>query len=85
MKRREFLEGTMAGAAGALLTGCAGPSAPVVPAAPRAADAPQLVPLGKHLKVCRIGAGTGMHGWKRQTNQTRWQRRSRKNRKIWKR
>jgi aryl-alcohol dehydrogenase-like predicted oxidoreductase len=42
-----------------------------VPAAPRAADSPQLVPLGKHLKTCRIGAGTGMHGWKRQTNQTR--------------
>ena len=29
------------------------------------------MPLGKHLKVSRIGFGTGMKGWERQTNQTR--------------
>jgi aryl-alcohol dehydrogenase-like predicted oxidoreductase len=30
-----------------------------------------LVPLGKHLKVCRLGAGTGMRGGNRQSNHTR--------------
>ena len=40
-------------------------------AAPAEPDPTALVPLGKHLKVCRIGAGTGMRGGNRQTNQTR--------------
>jgi len=40
-------------------------------AAPDDSNPAALVPLGKSLKVCRIGAGTGMRGWNRQTNQTR--------------
>jgi aryl-alcohol dehydrogenase-like predicted oxidoreductase len=58
--RREFLE-----TAGLLLAGQVGRAATVQP------DPTGLVPLGKHLKVCRIGSGTGMTGGKRQSNQTR--------------
>lgn len=64
MKRRAFLETTVVGAAAALWAGRS------THAAPEAGET-ALVPLGKHLKVCRIGAGTGMKGWMRQTNQTR--------------
>ena len=65
MRRREFLGAGMAGAAGVLWTGSS------AQAAPDDSGATALVPLGKHLKVCRIGAGTGMRGGNRQTNQTR--------------
>lgn len=65
MGRREFLGATVAGAAGILLTG-----RPAQGGAP-APDPTALVPLGRHLRVCRIGAGTGMRGGGRQTNQTR--------------
>jgi aryl-alcohol dehydrogenase-like predicted oxidoreductase len=34
-------------------------------------DPTALVPLGKNLKVCRIGAGTGMNGGYRASNQTK--------------
>ncbi len=62
MKRREFLG---AAAAGALTTGrlMAANTADGVPSA--------LVPLGKELTVTRIGIGTGMRGWQRESNQTR--------------
>lgn len=65
IRRREFL-GTAAAATGAALVG-----ARVVRAAPADTDPVGLVSLGKHLKVPRVGAGTGMRGGNRQTNQTR--------------
>ena len=65
LQRREFLEGALAGAAGiCLANGMASEAA-------AAADPAALVPLGKHLKVCRLGFGTGMAGGNRQSNQTR--------------
>jgi aryl-alcohol dehydrogenase-like predicted oxidoreductase len=73
IKRREFLEGAVSGAAGMLLAGTVLPAqAAQAAAAPAAAqvDPTALVPLGK-LKMCRIGAGTGTHGDNRQSNQTR--------------
>lgn len=70
LNRREFLTGTIAGAAGA-----------AVASSVRAADAkpPQdatnpfkMVPLGKTgINVSLIGAGTGMRGGNRQSNMTR--------------
>jgi len=65
IERREFLGSTVAGMAGALA------SSRVSPAAPADVDPTTIVPLGKTLKVTRIGAGTGMRGGMRQTNQTR--------------
>jgi len=64
MKRRTFLGSVMAGAGSMLFADKAAQAAP-----DEAATA--LVPLGKSLKVCRLGAGTGMRGGNRQTNQTR--------------
>jgi len=65
IQRREFLGSAVAGTAAALVAGTP------VQAAPAKVDPTGTVPLGKHLKVCRIGCGTGMSGWNRQTNQTR--------------
>ena len=65
LPRREFLEGAVAGAAGICL------ASGMVSAAPAAVDPAALVPLGRHLKVCRLGFGTGMGGGNRQSNQTR--------------
>ena len=65
IRRREFL-GTAAAGAGAALAG-----ARIARAAPPDTDPVGIVSLGKHLKVPRIGAGTGMRGGNRQTNQTR--------------
>jgi len=65
MRRRAFLGSVMAGAGSMWLAGKA------AQAAPDEAAVTALVPLGKHLKVCRLGAGTGMRGGNRQTNQTR--------------
>lgn len=65
LPRREFLEGAVAGAAGIYLAGG------IATAAPTGADPAALVPLGRHLKVCRLGFGTGMAGGNRQSNQTR--------------
>ncbi len=63
--RREFLGAAVAGTAGMLL------AERLAIAAPSSPDATALVPLGKHLKVPRLGFGTGMKGYLRQTNQTR--------------
>jgi aryl-alcohol dehydrogenase-like predicted oxidoreductase len=71
IKRREFLCTAAAGAAGVLAAGTLVRAEPEKPAAKVDADPAALVPLGKHLKVCRMGAGTGMNGGNRQTNQTR--------------
>ncbi|MCY3018399.1 MAG: aldo/keto reductase [Planctomycetota bacterium] len=64
MRRRDFLGTSIAGSAGLLL-------ADTMARAADSTDPVGLVPLGKHLKVCRLGAGTGMRGWNRSTNQTR--------------
>jgi len=67
--RRQFLTTAAAGVGGALLGGVLGGQEV---AAPRSTDPFQLVPLGKTgLKVSLIGAGTGMVGSMRQSNQTR--------------
>jgi len=65
MKRREFLGTAAAGAAGVLTAGR------MVHAAPAEMEPSAIVPLGKELKVTRIGFGTGMRGWQRESNQTR--------------
>jgi len=72
--RREFLE-SMAVGAGGLMIGCNGGAtvdpAPV-PAVPTTFDPYEIVPLGKTgLKISRVGIGTGMKGWMRNSNQTR--------------
>ena len=70
IKRREFLSTAVVGTAGTLLAGNLAVAA-TPKAAPADIDPTALVPLGKHLKACRISCGTGMAGSGRQTNQTR--------------
>ena len=70
MKRREFIGSAVAGAAGVLVGDRLAVAAQKKAAAPDV-NPTALVPLGKTLKCCRIGAGTGMNGGGRQTNQTR--------------
>ncbi len=65
MQRRQFLSTAVAGTAGAMVAG------QFAEAAHAETDPTALVPLGKQLKATRIGSGTGMGGWMRQTNQTR--------------
>jgi len=68
MNRRQFLATTIAGAATSLL----GRSVFAANAPALTGDPFQLVPLGKTgIKVSLVGAGTGMRGGNRQTNQTR--------------
>ena len=67
--RRTFLGAAVAGTAGLLVADRLAVAAPV--AAPADADPAALVPLGKTLKVSRIGFGTGTKGWNRQSNMTR--------------
>ena len=64
IKRREFLTTAAATAAGVGL-------ATQLNAAPVDTNPTALVPLGKHLKVSRLGFGTGMRGSNQQSNQTR--------------
>jgi len=87
IQRRRFLVHTAAGAAGLWLGGspaelktrAADYGAAAVPAggsATRAGSAAvstptATVPLGKSLRTCRLGAGTGMAGGNRQSNMTR--------------
>jgi aryl-alcohol dehydrogenase-like predicted oxidoreductase len=77
IQRRQFLSAAAAGTAGLWLGGRAAPAAPPLvessaPAAPAAAEAvTAMVRLGKSLKVCRLGCGTGMAGGNRQSNMTR--------------
>jgi aryl-alcohol dehydrogenase-like predicted oxidoreductase len=63
--RREFLGAALGGTAGMLLADRLAVAAPVN------ADITVPVPLGKNLKVSRMGFGTGMKGLNRQSNQTR--------------
>ena len=69
MDRRTFLGAAVAGTTGLLLADR------LAVAAPADSDPTALVPLGKTLKVSRIGFGTGMKGWRRESNQTRLGRR----------
>ena len=67
--RRQFITAAAAGAGAALL---GGPLPAQEAGAPRPTDPFQLVPLGHTgLQVSLIGAGTGMSGTMRQSNQTR--------------
>jgi aryl-alcohol dehydrogenase-like predicted oxidoreductase len=70
IRRRAFLESAVAGAAGGFVVGNVARAAMDNPD-PTAIVPTALVPLGKHLKVHRIGFGTGMKGWKQASNQTR--------------
>ena len=64
MDRRRFLNATLVGAGGVLLDGTASLAQAPSPFA--------LRPLGQTgLNVSLIGAGTGMRGWMRNSNQTR--------------
>jgi aryl-alcohol dehydrogenase-like predicted oxidoreductase len=63
--RREFLGTALAGTAGLLL------GDRLAVAAEANTDPTGVVPLGKSLKVCRMGLGTGMRGGNRQSNHTR--------------
>lgn len=75
IKRREFLAGSLAGLSSLILNksatadlNTAGPAG--LESAPF--DPYEMVPLGKTgLKVSRVGIGTGMKGFNRQSNQTR--------------
>lgn len=70
MKRREFLGAAVAGTASALVGG--DPAVAVAQqAAPVEVNPTAVVQLGKELRACRLGSGTGMRGGGRQTNQTR--------------
>ena len=69
IKRREFLGRSVAGLAGMLLKT---KFSAAQQREPESFDPYELVPLGKtNLKVSRVGFGTGMRGWQRQSNQTR--------------
>ena len=74
MKRREFIGSAVAGAAGVLVGEKLAVAAQKKTAAPDV-NPTALVPLGKALKCCRIGSGTGMRGGGRQTNQRAGRRR----------
>lgn len=69
LKRREFLKKSAAGAGGVLLgAGWAGAAEPAV----KYHDPYALVPLGNtNLKFTRLCMGTGTHGSRRSSNQTR--------------
>ena len=76
--RREFLAGSLVGASGLLLNSKLTFAADAVKDAnaPKAAakmfDPWEIVPLGKTgIKVSRVGFGTGMHGGRHASNQTR--------------
>jgi aryl-alcohol dehydrogenase-like predicted oxidoreductase len=65
IRRRTFLHGTAAGVGAALVRRPAD-------AAEGTFDPFERVPLGKTgIQVTRVGLGTGMRGWNRQSNQTR--------------
>lgn len=69
--RREFLGSAVAGTGAAVVVGSS--SASAADKAPRKTFDPyEKVALGKTgIQVTRFGLGTGMRGWKRQSNQTR--------------
>jgi aryl-alcohol dehydrogenase-like predicted oxidoreductase len=71
IRRREFLGSAVTGATGALLTGALPEGAQASTTASVSDDPVALVPLGQHLKVSRIGMGTGMRSWNQESNLTR--------------
>ena len=69
IRRREFLTSSIIGAGG-ILWGSKLTTAEEK--TPKRFDPYEVVPLGRtKLKVSRVGMGTGMRGWKRESNQTR--------------
>jgi len=66
--RRRFIGKSVTTTAGVLAGGSLAEGAP-----PSVEDdnPTAIVPLGRHLKVSRVGIGTGMRGWNRESNQTR--------------
>lgn len=64
LDRRDFLGAAIAGTTGLLL-------ADWLAAANTSSDPTAIVPLGKELKVTRLGIGTGMRGVFRQSDQTK--------------
>ena len=67
--RREFLKKSALAAGGVLIGAQLGATEA---ASPKTFDPFALVPLGKtDLKFSRVCMGTGMHGYQRQSNQTR--------------
>jgi aryl-alcohol dehydrogenase-like predicted oxidoreductase len=67
IRRRDFLGSALAGVGATVLSGKA-----LAADAPKAFDPFEIVPLHKTgIKVSRVGLGTGMRGWMRQTNHTR--------------
>ena len=72
MKRREFLTNSIVGAGSILLGSKLACRRPAVGPEIAAFDPHARVPLGKTgIKVSRVGFGTGMRGWMRESNQTR--------------
>ena len=72
IERRQFLGRAVTGSAGAMVAGTVpASSAAAAPAKPVSLDPTAVVPLGKHLKVSRIGMGFGMKARDRQSNLTR--------------
>jgi len=76
MKRRDFLTHSIAGGAGLLLGSKLGLAEETIKAQPKTAakmfDPWEIVSLGNTgLKVSRVGFGTGMHGGRHASNQTR--------------
>jgi len=65
LDRRDFLGAAMGGAAAWLFSDCA------AHAERTPTDIVPVVPLGKRLQAARVGFGTGMKGWQRESNQTR--------------
>ena len=69
IERREFLQKSAAGVGGVIV---GSELARAAAAGTKAYDPYEQVELGKSgIKVSRIGIGTGMRGWKRESNQTR--------------
>lgn len=72
MKRREFLAKSIAAAGGILLASKPACRGQAVEPKVETFDPYGQVPLGKtKIEVSRLGFGTGMRGWMRQSNQTR--------------
>lgn len=69
MRRRQFLQTAMAGTAGAW--GLSRLASTARAETPASHDPLALVPLGRHLRVTRIGMGTGPRGWRQVSNLTK--------------
>ena len=76
MKRRQFLGSALAGTTGAVVSGTIPQQSQAAdtdtkPKGPISTDPTAWVPFGEKLTVPRLGIGTGMRGWERESNLTR--------------